>query len=199
VALTISFPKSNDRRRVAVFEWDGGLVATTPAGQNPDRLPHDLTHYVVEAYFRPPYGFWSLASQKAPFTSLTVVKGRWPGGRKEWLARVIRKHGAEMLQAEAKALGALTDPAVDFEATWPLVARGFKRGYDFGPANPFRSVTRADLLALRQQHFDLTHAWHRVPMGGALVVHWPPDVPPSIVAQSANHEPGSASNRLARR
>lgn len=190
MSLTISFPKSNDRHRVALLEWDGDLAATTPAGERPERLPHDLTHYVVEAYFRPRYGFWSLAAQKAPFKSLTLLRGHWPRGRKEWLDRIIRKHGGEMLQAEAKDLGPLVDPATDFEAAWPAVARGFKRGYDFGPTNPFGAVTRADLLALRQSHFDLAAAWQRVPMNGALVVHWPPETPPSIVA---SHDPAATS------
>lgn len=174
MALKVTFPKNHDRARLAVFEWDDGLVATTPVWGRAERLPHDLSHYAIEAQFLPPYGFWSMAERQAPFESLTLVRGRWPRGRREWLDRVRRKHGGEMLKAEAVELGPLADPAVELDAVWSAMARSFKRAYDFGPANPFSHVTKSDLAVARQRYFELTDAWQRVPWGGALVVAWPP-------------------------
>lgn len=90
---------------MATLSWRDGTVATTPIWGTPNRLPHDLDHYIVEAVFQPPYGFWGLVERQAPFDSLTLVRGRWPKGKAAWFERVVRKHVAEMLKAEAVGLG----------------------------------------------------------------------------------------------
>ncbi|MBW3537833.1 MAG: hypothetical protein KY395_08765 [Actinobacteria bacterium] len=178
--MTVSFPKS-DGRAPALFEWADGLAATCAIHNHPKRLPHDLEHYIVEAQFRPPYGFWSLASRQAPFDSLHLVRGRWPRGKREWLDRVRRKHGAEMLKAEAVGLGPIHDPDLDLERYWPRRARLLRNAYSYTASNPFDHATRADFVEARERSLTLRAAWQRLPMGGALVVSWPPDTAPRIV------------------
>lgn len=172
--MRASFPKHTGGGRVAVFEWSDGLIATTPIHGRATTLPHDLEHYVVEARLRFPYGFWTLAAQQAPFDSLTLVRGRWPKGKQEWFARLRRKHGVEMLKAEATGVKGLDSPTFDVEAAWPSIRRAMRRSYAFNPQTELLQVTRADITALHHDALRLHEAWRSVPTGGALVVQWPP-------------------------
>ena len=183
--MTATFPKPRDRRAltVAVFEWPDGSAATTPMFGVVEALPHDLGHYIGEAHFRPPYGFWNLAAQQAPFSSLTLIRGRWPGDRKEWLDRIRRKHGAEMLKAESVDFVGLANPRFDLDRYWPAAARSLRKAYSFNGSNPFDKATKADFIAMRERAIALTDVWERVPCGGALEVSWPPDTPPRIIPQ----------------
>ncbi|HUR49823.1 MAG TPA: hypothetical protein VMY88_09915 [Acidimicrobiales bacterium] len=179
--MTATFPKNRDPISYAVFEWPDGSAATTPMWGIKGALPHDLGHYVGEAVFRPPYGFWNLTAQQAPFDSLTLVRGRWPGDRKAWLDRVRRKHGVEMLKSEMLDLSGLADPRTDLDRTWAGLARGLRKGLSFTPSSPFDNATKADFLECRERAIALNEAWRRVPVGGALVVFWPPDTPPRVL------------------
>ena len=181
--MTATFPKS-DRHTPVRFEWSDGLAATCAVHDQPNRLPHDLRHYIVEAQFLPPYGFWSLASQQAPFDSLELVRGRWPRGKREWLDRVRRKHGAEMLKAESVGPGALDNPDLDFERYWPQQVKVLRKAYSYTASNPFDHATRADFVEIRERSLALRAAWRKLPMGGALVVSWPPEPPPRILQPS---------------
>ena len=181
--MTATFPKSRERGSVALFEWPDGSAATTPMYGIVGALPHDLGHYIGEAQFRPPYGFWTLAAQQAPFASLTLVRGRWPGDRHDWLNRVRRKHGVEMLKAEALDLSRLADPRVDIDRGWAAMARGLRTGLSFTRTSPFDHATKTDFLEVRARAIALNRAWSQVPVGGALVVYWPPDTRPRVVQQ----------------
>ena len=180
--MTATFPKSRNAHCVALFEWPDGSAATTPMWGIVGALPHDLGHYVGEAQFRPPYGFWNLAAQQAPFASLTLVRGRWPGDRHEWLERIRRKHGVEMLKAEALDLSRLADRSIgDIDRHWPGMARRLRNGLSFTRTSPFDHATKADFVEARDRAIALNKAWGRVPVGGALIVFWPPDKPPQVV------------------
>lgn len=192
--MTVTFPKSY-HRAPALFEWSDGSAATCAVHDNPTRLPHDLEHYIVEAQFRPPYGFWSLASQQAPFGSLNLVRGRWPKGKQEWLDRVRRKHGAEMLKAEAAGLGAIHDPDLDFDRYWPRRVRVLRNAYSYTASNPFDHATKEDFVEARERSLALRAAWRKVPMGGALVVYWPPDTTPRIVQTYNSDAPAPTRRR----
>lgn len=182
VLLEVTFPKLRDPRRVATFAWSDGFVATCPIWGRCERLPHDLEHYAVDAHFRPPYAFWTLVGQQAPFDSLTPVRGRWPARRVEWLDRIRRKHGADMLKGESPGLGRVVGrPDFDADADWPAIRRSLDRAYVFGTHNPFAKVTKESLVALHDSCRSLVRTWEQVPLGGAVVVHWPPDRPPEIV------------------
>ena len=184
LTLRATFPKHDRRPRVARFEWSDGLVATTPIHGRPWRLPHDLDHYLIEARLRPAYGFWALAAQQAPFDSLTLVRGRWPKGKQAWFDRVRRHHAAEMLKAEATGVSGIADPAFDVDAAWPTIRRTLERAYAFGPATSITHVTKADVVALREDTLRLRRTWADVPDGGALVVAWPPVVEPRVVTEA---------------
>lgn len=181
--MRATFPKHARLDRVASFEWSDGLLATTPIYGKPPRLPHDLGHYVVEARLQPPYGFWALAAKQAPFASLTLVRGRWPKGKREWLDRVRRKHAAEMLKAEATGVTGLDDPDFDIDAAWPSIRRSMRRSYALNPQTEFTHVTKADIVALHHDTLRMHDAWRAVPDGGALVVHWPPNQPEIVWAR----------------
>jgi hypothetical protein len=173
--VTAIFPKTRGAGRVATFSWPDGTAATTSIWGRPERLPHDLDHYIVEAAFRPPYGFWGLLERQAPFSSLTLVKGRWPKGNAEWFERVVRKHGVEMLKAEATGLGPLFQAVTDdeVERAIPELRRRLRRSYALSPDNAFEDATREQFDEARALHVALHRAWLGVPMGGALEVAYP--------------------------
>jgi hypothetical protein len=178
---------------VETFSWRDGTVATTPICGRPDRLPHDLDHYIVEAVFQPPYGFWGLVERQAPFDSLTLIRGCWPKGKAAWFERVVRKHGAEMLKAEAAGLGVLflakTDD--DVNRAIPELRRQLQRSDALSPANAFADATRAQFLEVRELHRTLHRTWRGVPMGGALEVAYPrvgkPKVHEQVDTCNAHH------------
>lgn len=142
-----------------------------------DRLPHDLGHYLTEAWFRPPFGFWSLLEQQTPFRSLTVVRGRWPQHARERWHEMRQQHQADMLKAEATDLSAIAERGIDLRAAWPEVRRVLQRSYVFGPDNPFADVTLEDLERFANRGRALKNLWRRVPHDGALRVYWPPRRP----------------------
>jgi hypothetical protein len=154
----------------AIHRWPGGLVATTMPWTG--GLPHDLGHWMMEALVDLPWGFWSLAARKAPFRSFTLVSGRWPKERDEWLDRVRRKHGLAMLHAEGHDGNWLADPRLDVHAEWPMIRRRLSVAYCFedhalahlGPADVERLVPLARVVA--QQ-------WDDLPDGRCLLVRWP--------------------------
>lgn len=198
--MTVSFPKGDSRSK-AIYEWSDGMVALCDMYKDPRRLPHDLEHYIVEAQFRPPYGFWSLASRQAPYASLRLVNGRWPRAKQEWFDRLRRKHGDEMLKAESVGLGPIHDPGLDFDRYWPQRVRTLRNAYSYGAPNPFDHATRKDFVEARERSIALRAAWDEVPMGGALVVCWPPETPPRIVeiyeATAISHTPKKRARQLA--
>jgi hypothetical protein len=182
VPVTAVFPKTRGPSRVATFLWPDETVATTPIWGRPERLPHDLDHYIIEAVFRPPYGFWGLVERQAPFSSLTLVAGRWPKDKAEWFQRVVRKHGTEMLKAEATGLELLFQAATDddVDRAIPELRRRIRRSYALSPENAFGDATRQQFYEARQLHTILDRAWRGVPMGGALEVLYPRAGKPTI-------------------
>lgn len=158
------FPKAAGRR-AARFEWDGGFFAETPIYSDPARLPHDLAHYAVDAVLRPRYGFWELVAQMAPFESLRPSRP-WPKDRVAWYATVLRRHRDEMVEAE-RFPSLLT---VD----WPEGQLLLMRTWSNWPGNPPPALTAGDHASMLALYAGLSDEWRALPLGGALVVEWPP-------------------------
>jgi len=177
-----TFPKQAGSHGVATFAWADGVVATTPMWGSSERLPHDLGHYLTEAWFTPPYGFWSLMEQQLPLASMTLVRGRWPKGAAARWEEVRRSHGTDLLKAEATDLSDLARPGVDLVAEWPAIRRVLERSYVFTEANPFAGVTIPDLQRFANRGRALRNLWRRVPGAGALEVSWPPQRPVMVQA-----------------
>jgi hypothetical protein len=164
-------------RTHAAFRWPDGFSATCQQYNIGDKLPHDLTHYAVEAELRPRYGFWELLSQKAPFRTVvpTTKTRRWPAGRHEWFAALLRKHRDDMVAAEQ--LAELLDVAPGdvgraqrvIDRLWPTTDR-----------RP--NATPALIGRIHQRLADLEAGWAALDTGAELVVRWPP---PDQVGASA--------------
>lgn len=155
---------------LSVHRWPNGLVATTP--QWGRGLPHDLGHWLMEAQVDLRWGFWSLAGQQAPFESLTVVAGRWPKGRQEWLDRVRRKHGTAMLHAEVQDGRWLADPNLDVDADWKTIRAKLARTYAF-EASPLANLAPQDVERLRPFAIRAVATWDALPKGASVEVCWP--------------------------
>ena len=175
--MTVTYTKT--RGAPAVHRWpQSELVATTMPWHG--HFPHDLGHWLLEAQVDLPYGFWSLAAQKAPFDSFTLVAGRWPKGRREWLDRVRRKHGTGMLHAEGQGGHWLTDPDLDVRAEWPAIRRRLAKAYAFED-NPLVHLGPDDVERLRPLALAVDERWRSLPDGGCIEVVWPGTAVPRVV------------------
>jgi hypothetical protein len=156
----------------AVHRWPGtpGLVATCLPWTG--GLPHDLGHWFMEAQVDLRWGFWSLAGQQAPFSSLTLVQGRWPKGRQEWFDRVRRRHGLSMLHAEAHGGPWLADPDLDVRRDWSEIRRSLARMYAF-TESPLARLGPHDVEALRPFAQRAAATWDALAPGGSVEVRWP--------------------------
>ena len=166
--MTVTYTKS--RGAPSVHRWPDGTVATCM--QWSGGFPHDLGHWVLEAQVDLPWGFWSLAGQQAPFASLTLVRGRWPKGKREWLDRVRRKHGLSMLHAEAQDGSWLLDPDLDVHGDWQQIRRRLAKTYAFAES-PLAHFGPQDVEALRPFARRAAAAWEALPPGGSVEVSWP--------------------------
>jgi hypothetical protein len=166
--MTVTYTKV--RGAPGVHRWPGGLAATTMSWTK--GLPHDLGHWLLEAQVDLRWGFWSLAGQQAPFDSFTVIEGRWPKGRKEWLDRVRRKHGLSMLHAEAQDGRWLADPDLNVRAQWQEIRRRLTRMYAFHES-PLSGFTPDDVERLRPFAQRAAATWDSLPYGGSVEVRWP--------------------------
>lgn len=175
--MTVTYTKTHGVP--AVHRWPGGLVATTMPWTG--GVPHDLGHWLLEAQVDLPWGFWSLAGQRAPFESFTLVTGRWPKGRAAWLDRVRRKHGTSMLHAEGLGGMWLADPELDVHGSWPHLRRRLAKAYTFAD-HPLRHVGPDDVERLRPFAIEVVAHWERLPDGAALQVSWPGTELPVVVA-----------------
>lgn len=173
--LTVSFPKIRDGQRVATYMWSDGMVAESRVYGAWHRLPHDLEHYVLESKVKPPYGFWSLAGQQAPFESFTLIRGRWSRERIEWFQRIKRKHHDEMVQSEAIGIvSALARGELDLHRDWRPIRRQLSRAYAIKSESVYASLEQRDLADLVEVHRSIHAAWDAVAVGQSLEVCWPP-------------------------
>lgn len=156
----------------AFHQWSDGLAATTCATNTGLGLPHDLRHWLIEAQVDLPFGFWSLAGQQAPFASFTVVRGRWPRGRTEWLDRLRQKHELSMLHAEAVGGYWLADPDLDVHAQWHEIRQRLAQNYAFSDS-PLEKFGPDDVERLRPFARRAVETWNQLPGGGRVQVRWP--------------------------
>ena len=168
--MTVTFTKI--RGAAAIYRWPAtpGLVALSM--QWSTGLPHDLGHWMMEAQVDLPWGFWSLAGQQAPYASFELIEGRWPKGKQEWYARVVRKHGMSMLHAEAQDGYWLTDPNLNVRADWPEIRERLRNTYAFDDS-PLRGMSPDDVEKLRPFALRNAAIWSELPAGGAVEVDWP--------------------------
>jgi hypothetical protein len=178
--MTATFTKV--RGAPTVYRWPDGVVATSLPWTR--GLPHDLGHWFIEAQVDLPWGFWSLAGQQAPYPSLTLVSGRWPKGRQEWLDRVRRKHGLAMLHAEAQDGHWLADPTLDVHADWSEIRRLLARTYAFEDS-PLARFGPQDVERLRPLALRTAALWEALPPGGSIEVAWPGADDPLVVSSDA--------------
>lgn len=182
--LVATFPKAHSPGGVAEFRWSDGTVATTPLYTHPDRLPHDLEHYVLDAHIDLPFGFWALAGKQTPFKSFTLVSGRWERGARERFERQARRHRGAMLQGEAGSfVHDLASREDDVAVEWPLLRRRLRRAHSYENDSPIGDLEVGDVRRVIAFDRELHRLWSDLPIGGALQVTWPaaPERMPAIV------------------
>lgn len=183
--LTATFPKAPAKGGLAEFRWSDGTVATTPLFTHPERLPHDLEHYVVDAHADLPYGFWALAGRQTPFNSFTLVSGRWERGARERFERSARKHRGAMLQGEAAFfVHELADQEDNLASEWGAMRRRLRRAYSYETDSPLGDLEVDDVRQIIAFDRALHRTWSDLPVGAALQVSWPTtaDRMPAIIS-----------------
>src|SRR5580692_10657102 len=118
--MRVTFPRLADNQKgYAVIERDDGVVyrleGFTPMGS---KLPHDLTHLIVERELRVSDGIWGSIAAGTVYTSMHHLRGRRPphaDDRSDQLKRAQRNRimRAELLANLVEAVAALDNPSAD--------------------------------------------------------------------------------------
>ncbi|HME71892.1 MAG TPA: hypothetical protein VKM54_18775 [Myxococcota bacterium] len=150
------------------------------------KLPHDLSHYVVEAELRLKRGFWGCIREGALFPSVTVVSGRQRSGAKARSQALIhaahQERGAsELLVGAFRAAARITDPALRFaELVSPELQQWF-------PAHVDKDTRRRIVERLR----ILESRWQDLSVGESITLFWP-------LGGSRTRQPSDRFSRLRR-
>jgi len=102
--MRVTFPRLPDHERAyALVERDDGVVYRLDGGTAGPRLPHDITHFVVERELRIRDGIWGGIAAGAVFDSMRYVSGRRPPHAAERSRQLLRGYGRPGLRAELLA------------------------------------------------------------------------------------------------
>jgi hypothetical protein len=102
--MRVTFPRLPDHERAyALVERDDGVVYRLYGGTAGPRLPHDITHLVVERELRIRDGIWGGIAAGAVFDSMRYVSGRRPPHAAERSRQLLRAFGRPGLRAELLA------------------------------------------------------------------------------------------------
>lgn len=100
----MTFPRLPDHEcAYALVERDDGVVYRLYGGTAGPRLPHDITHFVVERELRIRDGIWGGIAAGAVFDSMRYVSGRRPPHAAERSRQLLRDSGPPGLRAELLA------------------------------------------------------------------------------------------------
>ena len=102
--MRVTFPRLPDHERAcALVERDDGVVYRLYGGTAGPRLPHDITHLVVERELRIKDGIWAGIAAGVVFDSMQHVSGRRPPHAAERSQALLRDFRQQGLRAELLA------------------------------------------------------------------------------------------------
>jgi len=166
--VRINFRKTSDRTLETSILRDDGVTVQLRGSYRKSELPHDLSHYVVEAELRLEGGFWGCIERGALFPGVTVISGRQrPGAnpRSQALLRAThRERGASEFLVEAfRAAARIRDPALRFaKLVSPEVQQWFPGQVD---KNTRRRIVERLLI--------LEGRWQELSEGASITLFWP--------------------------
>lgn len=171
--MLIRIEKTTSGGHVATARRDDGIVVLAYENDHPHRIPHELSHYVVEDHLRMDWGYWGSIAQGMVFRSMSVLDGdrEAAAARSASVAeRFMKRIGvAETLVSAVEEVLPLagTVPAED------LCSRMVHKYPQLDEA-PLENLDFAEVQRLMASAAD---EWSAVPEGGALELRW--RVPPS--------------------
>lgn len=145
----MTFTRLADHERGSVLiERDDGVTYRMNTGPVTAETPHDLVHYTVEDALRMADGIWGAIAGGVVFKSMKHVSGRRPPHAAERSAELIAAYRDRLQRAEQ--IGGL--------------AERFAHSGENGGA------LAGAVAALKQAE----ERWQALPIGGTLVLDWPP-------------------------
>jgi hypothetical protein len=169
--MHVTFPRLPDHERgYAVVERDDGVVYQLYGDMAGPRLPHDITHLVVEGRLGITDGIWGGIAAGAVFGSMRHVSGRRPphaADRSRTLLRNFRDQGlrAELIAVLVESVAALDDPSPDQVRRLARAKLAVLPDADVDPAAIAAAAQALQVEAAR---------WARLRVGEALSYDWPP-------------------------
>jgi len=186
--MRVTFPRLADYQRAyAVVERDDGVVYRLDSGLAGRKLPHDVSHLIVERELRISDGIWGSIAAGTVYTSMHHLRGRRPphaADRSEQLKRTQRERimRAELLANLIETITLLDDPSPD------EIQRLARMKLSVVPvAEPGKDP--ADVVALPPPEVLAAAArtlqveavrWARLRVGEEIVYEWPPVNPTAV-------------------
>jgi hypothetical protein len=180
VTSTVTFHRPREGPYHSVLlRPDGVSVALRGGGFNriggdPERVPHDIAHLVVEEAFALPAGLWGVLASGGLVQNAEFAGGRRPPHARQRARAVTARAGESLRQAEI-LVRAVADAMLEGTAgdRNRLRARVGERWWS-------PTVTPGSVAAACEALRDAAVRWDALPPGGSLVLAWSPPRPAAM-------------------
>jgi hypothetical protein len=170
--MRVTFPRLPDHERAyALVERDDGAVYRLYGGQAGPRLPHDITHFVVERDLRIPDGIWGGIAAGIVFDSMQHVGGRRPPHARERSKELLASFRQRGLRAEVLANFVECVAGLDHPSDLQILTLAADRLAVLPDADA--DVDPAEVAAAAQALQVEAARWARLRVGQELSYEWP--------------------------
>jgi len=182
--MRVTFPRLPDHERAyALVERDDGAVYRLYGGQAGPRLPHDITHFVVERELRIGDGIWGGIAAGIVFDTMQHVSGRRPPHAREG-SKELRQRGlrAEVLANFVECVAGLDHPS-DIQIRTLAAAKLTVLPEADADLEPTAVAAAAQALQVEAAR------WARLRVGEELTYDWPREAVAAKARRARAHKP----------
>ena len=170
--MRVTFPRLADHERAyALVERDDGVVFRLYGGRAGPRLPHDITHFVVERELRIGDGIWGGIAAGIIFDSMQHVSGCRPPHARERSTELLASFGQHGLRAEVLANFDECVAGLDHPSDLQIMTLAAAKLTVLPPADA--DVEPARVAAAAQALQVEAARWARLRVGEQLSYDWP--------------------------
>ena len=170
--MRVTFPRLPDHERAyALVERDDGAVYRLDGGRAGPRLPHDITHFVVERELHIPDGIWGGIASGIVFDSMNHVGGRRPPHARERSRELLASFRQRGLRAEVLANFVECVAGLDHPSDIQILTLAATRLSVLPEADA--DLEPAEVAAAAQALQVEAARWARLRVGEELSYEWP--------------------------
>ena len=182
--MRVTFPRLPDHERAyALVERDDGAVYRLYGGPAGPRLPHDITHFVVERELRIGDGIWGGIAAGIVFDTMQHVSGRRPPHAREG-SKELRQRGlrAEVLANFVECVAGLDHPS-DIQIMTLAATKLTVLPSAYADLEPAAVAAAAQALQVEAAR------WARLRVGEELTYDWPREAVAAKARRARAHKP----------